>query len=213
MPPGVGFDFPGLTHKTFYRSSPFKPYSGSLCIHSGLAIVSACTGHALISKYAAQFHKELSWCMCSHLHKSVIHIIHICPLHMRSPPPGNHYQLVEFVKFLKKNPWAFEWPGVDLVQSDGRGKGTPSGRGEVTGVSMNLCCWAKLPIESAGGVPLVGVDPHPCIMLGQHSECTSFLVCMLLFSFTRGHSSLGWGGKIPISLTFIFSSSELVGTY
>ena len=59
--------------------------------------------------------------MCSHPHESVIHIIHLCPLHTRSPSPGKHYQLVEFVKFLKRNPRAFEWPGADLPQSDGGG--------------------------------------------------------------------------------------------
>ena len=37
--PGVSFNSPGLTHKTFYQSFPFKSYSSSLHIHSGLAIV------------------------------------------------------------------------------------------------------------------------------------------------------------------------------
>ena len=117
----------------------------------------ACTGHAPIGEYAAWFHKESSRCMCSHLHKSVIHIIHLCPLHTRSPSPGKHYQLVEFVKFLKKNPHAFEWPGADLSQSDGRG--TPSGGGEVMGTPTNLRRRAKLPVGSAGGAPLAGADP------------------------------------------------------
>ena len=76
--------------------------------------------------------------MCSYPHESVIHIIHLCPLHMRSPTLGKHYQLVEFVKFLKKNPRAFEWPGADLSQSDGGG-GTLSSGGEVMGMPMNLC--------------------------------------------------------------------------
>ena len=66
-------------------------------------LMHACTGHMLIGEYAAQFHKESSRCMCSHPHESVIHIIHLCPLHMRSPSPGKHYQLMEFVKFLKRN--------------------------------------------------------------------------------------------------------------
>ena len=48
----------------------------------------ACTGHAPIREYAAQFHKESSRCMCSHPYESVIHIIHLCPLHTRSPSPG-----------------------------------------------------------------------------------------------------------------------------
>ena len=99
-------------------------------------LMHACTGHVPIGEYAARFHKESSRCMCSHPHESVIHIIHLCPLHTRSPSPGKRYQLVEFVKFLKKNPRAFEWPGADLPQSDGGG--TPSGGGEVTGAPTNL---------------------------------------------------------------------------
>ena len=99
-------------------------------------LMCTCTGHAPIREYAAWFHKELSRCMCDHPHESVIYIIHLCPLHTRSPSLDKHYQLVKFVKFLKRNPRAFEWPGADLPQSDG--EGTPSSRGEVMGVPMNL---------------------------------------------------------------------------
>ena len=119
----------------------------------------ACTGHAPIGEYAARFHNESSRCMCSHPHESVIHIIHLCPLHTRSPSPGKRYQLVEFVRFLKKNPRAFEWPGIDLPQSDGGG--TPSGGGEVTGAPMNLRHQAKLPDGSAGGALPAGAYPPP----------------------------------------------------
>ena len=78
-------------------------------------LMCACTGHAPIREYVAQFHKESSRWMYSHSYESVIHITHLCPLHMRFPSPGKHYQLVEFVKFLKKNPRAFEWLGADLL--------------------------------------------------------------------------------------------------
>ena len=37
---GVSFNSPGLIHKTVYWSFPLEPYSNSLHIHSGLAIVS-----------------------------------------------------------------------------------------------------------------------------------------------------------------------------
>ena len=104
-------------------------------------------GHVPIREYAAWFHRESSRCMCSHPHsESVIHIIHLCPLHMRSPSPGKHYQLVEFVKFLKKNPRAFEWPGADLSQSDGGG-GYSEGRGRGYGHAheppslSQVTCW------------------------------------------------------------------------
>ena len=127
--------------------------------HLTARLTRACTGHVPIGEYAARFHKESSRCMCSHPHESVIHIIHLCPLHMRSPSPGKRYQLVEFVKFLKKNPRAFEWLGADLPQSDGGG--TPSGGGEVTGVPTNLRRRAKLPIGSAGGAPPAGAYPPP----------------------------------------------------
>ena len=108
--------------------------------------------------------------MCSHPHESVIHIIHLCPLHTRSPSLGKCYQLVEFVKFLKKNPRAFEWPGVDLPQSDGGG--TLSGGGEVTGAPTNLHRRAKLPNGSAGGTPPAGAysppQPHAGVTLRMH---------------------------------------------
>ena len=74
-----------------------------------------------IGEYAAWFHKELSRCMYSHPYESVIHILHLCPLHTKSSSPGKCYQLVEFVRFLKKNSRAFEWLGTDLPQSDGGG--------------------------------------------------------------------------------------------
>ena len=116
----------------------------------------------------ARFHKESFRCMYSHPHKLVIHIIYLCPLHMRSPSPGKCYQLIEFVKFLKKNPRAFEWPGADLPQSDGGG--TPSGRGEVTGVPMNLRCQAKLSIGSAGGALPAGAYPPPPASCGGNTQ-------------------------------------------
>ena len=150
--------------------------------------------------------------MCSHPHKSVIHIIHLCPLHTRSPSPGKRYQLVEFVKFLKKNPCAFEWPGADLAQSDGggvlqaaEGRLRACPRTSVTEPSYLLGLlvvrwWREL-------------TPHPCVLWGRHSERTGSLVHMLPSSSTGGRPSPGRGGKIPISLTFISFSSDLVGIY
>ena len=41
MPLSVGFHSLELTHKAFYWSSLLEPYSGLLCNHSSLAIVSA----------------------------------------------------------------------------------------------------------------------------------------------------------------------------
>ena len=127
----------------------------------------ACTGHVLISEYVAWFHNKLPWCQYSHPHESVIHIIHLCPLHMRSPSSGKHYQLVEFVKFFKRNSRAFKWPGADLSQSD-RG-GTLSGGGKVMGMPTNLCHRAKLPVGSTGGAPLVGANPPPPPHMGAIS--------------------------------------------
>ena len=39
MMPGVSFNSLGLTHKTFYQPFLLEPYSGSLRIHSSIAIV------------------------------------------------------------------------------------------------------------------------------------------------------------------------------
>ena len=93
-------------------------------------------------------------------------------LHTRSPSPGKRYQLVEFVKFLKKNPRAFEWPGADLSLTSGGG--TPSGRGEVTGAPTNLRRRAKLPDGSAGGAPPAGADPPPLPQAGAASRSHRF---------------------------------------
>ena len=57
------------------------------------------------------------------------------------------------------------------------------------------------------------LTPHPSLVLGRPSERTSFLVHMLLSSNIGGHLSPGRGGRIPISLTFDCSFSELVITY
>ena len=91
------------------------------------------------------------------------YIIHLCSLHMRFPSPGKHYQLVVFVKFLKKNPCVFEWPGVDLSLT--HGGDTLSSGGEVMGMLTNLYCRVKLFIGSASGVLLAGADPPllPCV--------------------------------------------------
>ena len=103
---------------SYIRGGPWlQGVQCSYCLTAQL--IHACMGHAPIGEYAARFHKKLSWCMCSHPHKLVIYIIHLCPLCVRSPSPDRHYQLVEFVKFLKRNSRAFEWSGVDLSQSDG----------------------------------------------------------------------------------------------
>ena len=57
------------------------------------------------------------------------------------------------------------------------------------------------------------LTPHPSLMLGRPSERTSSLVRMLPFSSIGGRPSPGQGRKIPISPTFDFSFSELVGIY
>ena len=113
--------------------------------------------------------------MCSHLYKSVIHIIHLCPLYTRSPSPGKCYQLVEFVKFVKKNPCTFEWPGADL---------SPTNGGVLQAVEGRL--WMCPQTFVAKPSYLLGLlvmcrqwepTPHPCLVQGQLSGCTSSLVC------------------------------------
>ena len=151
--------------------------------------------------------EESSWCMCSHPHESVIHIIHLCLLHTRSPSPGKCYQLVELVRFLKKNPQAFEWPGAVLEQTDG-GEYSERQRGgyrhayEPLSLSQ-VTCWVRW----------WELTPHPCHVQGRHSDRTIIQVCMLPSSFIGGCSSPGQGGMIPISLTFVCFSSDLVGIY
>ena len=130
--PWLGFD--GLWLQSQAKHNTIRSVQHSNCLTTWLTC--ACTGHTPIGEYAAPFHKELSRCMCSHSHELVIHIIPLCPLHTRSPSPGKCYQLVEFVKFLKRNPRAFEWLGADLDQSDGGD--TLSSGGEGMGVPMNL---------------------------------------------------------------------------
>ena len=140
-----------------------------------------------------------------------VHIIHLCPLHMRSPSLGKRYQLVEFVKFLKRNPRAFEWPGADLSQSDG-------GVLWVVEARLWACPWTSVTKPSyLLGLLVVRcwreLTPHSCLVWGWPSECTSFLVRMLPSFSTGDHLSLGRGRRIPISPIFICFSSELVGIY
>ena len=111
--PWLGFN--GLWLQSRAKHNTIRAVQHSNCLTTWLT--HACTGHTPIGEYAAQFHKELSRCMCSHPHELVIHIIHLCPLHTRSPSPGKCYQLVEFVKFLKRNPRAFEWLGARLAMN------------------------------------------------------------------------------------------------
>ena len=149
--------------------------------------------------------------MCSHPHELVIHIIHLCPLHTRSPSPGKHYQLVEFVKFLKKNPRAFEWPGADLSLTSG---------GVLRAAEVRLRVRPRTSIAEPSypmGLLVVRcqweLTPHPCLWQGQHPDRTGFPVRMLPSSSIGGCPSPGRGGKIPISPTSICSFSDLVGTY
>jgi hypothetical protein len=131
-------------------------------------LVRAVTGHAPIGEYSERFFRESSRCMCSHPWESVVHIIHLCPLYTRNPSPGKRYQLVEFVKFLKKNPRAFEWPGANLEQSEGVG-GTLDDAGGPTGAPAPPSRQAKSPVGSAGGAPPVGTFPPPPRLAGAIS--------------------------------------------
>ena len=173
-------------------------------------LVHACTGHTLIGEYVAWFHKKPSRCMCSHPHESVIHIIHICPLHMKSPSPGKCYQLVEFVRFLKKNPWAFEWLEADLALTNEWG--TLSSRGRLQACLQTFIAKPSYPLGLLVVCHWQELTPD-CLMQGWHSDHISTQVCMLPSSFTGGHPSPEQGRKIPISPTFDISFSDLVGTY
>ena len=84
-------------------------------------LVRGLTGHAPIASYARRFHKESSECMCGHPFEDVAHVIHVCPLWKRAHAPATRLHLGTFVKFLKANPRAFEFPGADLDQESDTG--------------------------------------------------------------------------------------------
>ena len=79
----------------------------------------ALMGHVPVGNYRARFHRLLSHCMCGHPFEDVYHIIHLCLLWSRIDRPRARYLLVNFVKFLVKNPRAFEFPGANLEPAEG----------------------------------------------------------------------------------------------
>src|SRR4029077_1883285 len=82
-------------------------------------MVRGLTGHAPIASYAARFHNESARCMCGSPFEDVGHILHLCPLWKRNRVPSACLHLAVFVRFLKANPRAFEFPGVNLEQESG----------------------------------------------------------------------------------------------
>src|ERR1700724_1438424 len=77
------------------------------------------TGHAPIGTYRERFHSLPSHCMCGHPFEDAYHVIHACPMWSRVDRPRARYLLANFVKFLKKNPRAFEFPGANLESAEG----------------------------------------------------------------------------------------------
>ena len=67
----------------------------------------------------ARFHKESARCMCGSPFEDVRHILHLCPLWKGNCVPSTHLHLAVFVRFLKANPRAFEFPGANLEQESG----------------------------------------------------------------------------------------------
>ena len=127
-------------------------------------MVQAITGHVPIGAYSRRFFHEPSHCMCGNPFESVAHIMHSCTMYTRHPSPAQRVHLATFVRFLKKNPRAFEWPGANLEESEGGG--ICGGRGGAKGAPTHPRHGTKLSIGSAGGAPPVGAQPPPPCSVG-----------------------------------------------
>jgi hypothetical protein len=138
-------------------------------------LVRALTGHAPIGMYRYRFFHEPSHCMCGHPFEDVMHIIHICPHWSRVASPGARFRKKVFVKFLKDNPRAFEFPGANLEQTEEEGVA-----GYERGIPVHRVPHALREILAEMHLPR-GPTPPPIVNMGPSRDPTSILVGMLPF--------------------------------
>ena len=146
-----------------------------------------------------EFHRLPSHCMCGHPFEDAYHVIHACTMWSRVDRPRARYLLTNFVKFLKKNPRAFEFPGANLDSAEGE-KEPGKGDGNAAAPAPS-----PLKVHRVGGAAPMRAGPPPRLLPGAINVIHRFHGWgATVLKYCRAPNPKVGRGNDPIQPTMLF---------